>query len=178
MTFLQRFARFFSVCAFPVHVWALLVYFYDLPGLMMRMSPADYLAHGSYVLAFALLESVLLTGICAALAWRLTPAGLPAAQGRLFLSGAWLVFLHLLPKAGQALASRLPPALVLPAFSALLALLPLSYTAALLWHHHWMRHVPAAARRMRAFTERLEVLVGLYLLLDFAALFNVLARNL
>jgi len=178
MTFFQRFARLFAVCAFPVHIWALMVYFYDLPGLMMRMSPSDYLAHGSYVLAFALLESALLTALCAALTGRLTPAGLPAAQGRLFISGTWLVFLHLLPKAGERLAAGLPARLVLPAFSALLVALPVSYAAALLGHHRWLRRTPHAHQRTRALVERLEVLMGLYLLLDCAALFNVLARNL
>jgi hypothetical protein len=52
--------RLFAVCVFPVHVWAYVTFFYELPSLLLRNNLSDIIGVLSYILAFAFIESVLL----------------------------------------------------------------------------------------------------------------------
>ncbi len=49
----------FTACAVPVFVWAILAYLDAVPGFILRLSIWDIIGSISYVLAFALIESVL-----------------------------------------------------------------------------------------------------------------------
>ncbi len=49
----------FTACAVPVFVWAIIAYLDAVPGFILRLSIWDIVGTVSYVLAFALLESIL-----------------------------------------------------------------------------------------------------------------------
>jgi hypothetical protein len=48
----------FGVCAFPVHVWAIVNLLRELPAWLLRLSIWELIGVISYVLVFALVESV------------------------------------------------------------------------------------------------------------------------
>ncbi|GAB4527260.1 MAG: hypothetical protein Fur0018_12830 [Anaerolineales bacterium] len=177
MTFVQRFRRLFVPCALPVHLWAVLVYFYDLPGLMLRMSPADFLAHGAYVLAFALFESAALALFFTLFSLPFSSARLPALEVILLVCGAWLLIGRALPLVGQFLSGRLPPEMVLPAFKAMLVLLPVGLLASLLGIRGFFRRRVDASARAAALHERLSILMGAYLFVDMLSVGYILLRN-
>lgn len=52
----------FGNCAFIIHLWALYNLFYILPSWVLRMNLNDLIGAISYVLVFALLESIILWG--------------------------------------------------------------------------------------------------------------------
>ncbi len=178
MTFPQRFRHLFVICALPVHLWAALVYFYDLPGLMLRMSMPDFLAHGAYVFAFALFESMVLTLALALLTLRLRPKKFPALDAVLLVCGLWLIGIRTLPIVAQFLQEHLPPGIVLFAFDALLVGILVGFVGALLGIRRFFRHRPGVTVRMRGLHERLSVLVGAYLFFDVLSVIYILLRNL
>ncbi|HZQ05481.1 MAG TPA: hypothetical protein VFD70_02805 [Anaerolineae bacterium] len=50
----------FAVCVIPIFVWALISYFYAVPGFVLRFSIWDLVGTASYILAFALIESIVI----------------------------------------------------------------------------------------------------------------------
>lgn len=177
MTVLQRFRRLFVICALPVHVWAVIAYLYDLPGLMLRMPAADFLAHGAYVLVFALFESTVWAVLATLLSLRLSPRHLPAAEAVLLTGGIWLMAGRAIPLFSKALQGMLSPSATLQAFKVLLTAVPVGYAATLLVLRRAFRNPERATTRMDALRERLATLAGLYVALDAVALLEVLWRN-
>ncbi len=177
MTFIQRFRRLFAVCALPVHVWSALVYFYDLPGLMLRMPASDFLAHGAYLLVFAFFESAVWALLLTLATIRLSPHKFPSLEAVVLTSGVWLVLARSLPFAGPFLESAVPPAATLRAFETLLGLLAIGYIGALLAIQRSFRRGRGAAR-MASLQERLSTLVGMYAFLDLLGAVCILLRNL
>ncbi len=178
MTVPQRFRRLFVICALPVHVWAAIVYLYDLPGLMLRMSTGDFLAHGAYTLAFALFESIVLAVLATLLTLRISPQRFPALEAGVLVSGLWLMIGRATPLFGRALQNMLPPSATVQAFKVLLVALPVGYAATLLALRRAFRRSEHAASRMDALRERFSTLVGLYVALDVIGLLDILVRNL
>ncbi len=48
----------FAACAVPVFIWAIIAYLDAVPGFILRLSIWDVIGTASYVLAFALVESI------------------------------------------------------------------------------------------------------------------------
>jgi hypothetical protein len=56
----QGLAQIFVYCAFPIHVWALLNMFKDVPSWVLYMPSGDVVGSIAYVLSFALFETLLI----------------------------------------------------------------------------------------------------------------------
>jgi hypothetical protein len=52
--------RLFTVCVFPVHVWAYINFFYNAPSLLLRMNTWEIIAVLAYILAFAFIECAII----------------------------------------------------------------------------------------------------------------------
>ena len=55
----QEVWRLFLICAFPLHVWALLLFFWDFSWIEERSGTWNAIGVGAYALVIALLESVI-----------------------------------------------------------------------------------------------------------------------
>lgn len=55
--------KLFLVCSIPIHIWAYINLFNDIPAMQLQMSIWRILSVASYVLAFALFESLLIFGL-------------------------------------------------------------------------------------------------------------------
>lgn len=79
----------FMVCAFPLHLWTLLMAFRDFSWVALRTSAWDAIGLVSYALAVALLESLAVFGMLLLLGllipWRWPPEKRFAFLGMLFL---------------------------------------------------------------------------------------------
>ena len=64
----ENIAQILMICLFPVNAWALFVFFHDLPAYLMHYQLSEIAGILAYVLAFALLESILVAGILVFLA--------------------------------------------------------------------------------------------------------------
>lgn len=53
----------FLICAFPVHVWALILFFWDFSWIQERSGTWNAIGVGAYALVIALLESVIVLGV-------------------------------------------------------------------------------------------------------------------
>jgi len=59
----SEYLQLFLVCAFPIHVWAYINLFNDMPAMVLEMGVWRILGVTAYVLVFALLESLLVFGL-------------------------------------------------------------------------------------------------------------------
>ncbi len=55
----QNVFHLFVICAFPVHVWAIIGYFEQAPAWLLRMDVLELAAMAGYQLLFALVESLI-----------------------------------------------------------------------------------------------------------------------
>lgn len=55
--------KLFLVCSIPIHIWAYINLFNDIPAMQLQMSIWRILSVASYVLTFALFESLLIFGL-------------------------------------------------------------------------------------------------------------------
>ena len=58
----------FLMVVFPVHAWSIIVFLFNLPATLLRMTISQLVGVLSYQLVFAFLESVLVSGIIVLLA--------------------------------------------------------------------------------------------------------------
>lgn len=52
----------FLVCAFPIHIWAIINFFNSMPSMLLKMNNVQLLGVAAYVFVFALFESLLVFG--------------------------------------------------------------------------------------------------------------------
>jgi hypothetical protein len=176
--------RLFLICAFPLHLWTLLMLFRDINWVAERTSMWDAIGFSGYALLYALLESILLTGFVALLSLML-PRGWNKILRMLVLSltafvlSGWsiveqlilIVFYGRLRHFGIAnpwLANRWAWG------SIFVVVIVLSMAVPILM----MRGNSKLQEKINAFLDRLTILSGLYLFLDVVGIVIIIIRNI
>ena len=174
----------FLTCAFPFHLWTLILVFRDVSWVAERTNAWDAVGVGSYGVLFALVES-LLAFLVVVLLGLLTPKQWDDSRRIGFLSllflitAVWgmigqLLFLwniQLPPQAMQFLARSEHPLRWLYGGSLAIVLstmFPLVY---------WFFRSNKSSVLIQEFTDRLSVLTIFYLFFDLAGLVIVIIRN-
>ena len=177
--------KLFLVCAFPLHLWTILMVFRDVNWVAERTTPWDALGFSGYALFYTLIESLLLFGFIALLSllvpkdWNKTLrfavlsllafalAGwsimeqliLIVLWGRLQRLATSLTFLTTSPLVGQAI------------FAGLIAI---SVAIPLIL----LRKSKKFQQGVYSLLERLTLLSGLYLFLDAVGIGIIIYRNI
>lgn len=161
----------FAASAFPIHLWAIYNLLQVLPAWLLRMSTWEVVGGIAYTLAFALLESILITAGLWIVAM-LLPArwikGRFVAIGSsfIFLNALWTILLHYEYQTVRSMGVReLLPWLALYAFSVLVVL----------WFVYRSEKLSSA---IVSLIERLAVLSFFYIAMDVLGLMVVVVRNL
>lgn len=154
----------FSVCAFAIHIWAMLSIFVEVPSLLLRLDFNDFVGAIAYTLTFTLLESLLGFTIVLAL---LT---LMPHKWRKYSTIATGTLILCILQYSILLVSELATSVT----STLLGLLGLLAIAGIFVQ---------LMRRGRVsilvdFVDRLTVLTGLYITFDIIGLSIVIIRNI
>lgn len=175
----------FLVIAFPIHVWAFIMFFYDFDWIARRTIPWDAVSVGAYALVIALVESLAIF-LAAVLLSFLLPRRWSETQ-RLVLIGSLAVLVSLWGILGQlyfVLDLSVPPVLMRvmagnahPFRIVYGAFLVVAVLSILLPVYGVMRSEKFTAG-MRGIFERLALLTSFYLVLDVVGLFIVIGRNL
>jgi len=167
----------YATTAIPVHLWAVLLFFYSLPAYLVRMNIWTMLGILAYVLALALLESLLVTAVLAVIALILPHRFfkqyfIPQGVLIILLSTLWLIPVHFaLINTAQVWLS--------PSIDALLPTVWLiSLVGALLGFSVLLRRRPGVARFLTDLAERFTILSTVYLGLDLFALMAIILRLL
>lgn len=161
----------FAACVIPVFLWAFLNYLDAFPGFALRLTLWDLVGTASYVLAFALIESLLLL-----LPWIVIAAILPArifkdhfvafASIIVLISSVWMMYAnYYLLNFG-----RMPREQLLSGF--ILYLITVAVPISLVVR---FRRVEKLVQEI---IQRLAVLAYVYAGLGFIALIIVIIRNL
>ena len=175
----------FSVCAFPIHLWSLVMAFRDLAWVSARTSLWDGLGLISYALFVALFETLvcfaflLLLGFLVPASWQMEKRlALPATH--FLVLACWSILLKVFGLFG----SPFPPAFLRfvassghPLWVLWGIILPLAVISMVLPFISILRSADLA-RRLAGFFDRLTVLAAFYLILDVAALVIILIRNI
>jgi len=174
-----------STCAFPIHVWTLVLFFRDFSWVSERTNTWDAIGVGSYGLLIAILESIVVFAIALGLSlllpqtWsddkRISIIGVVvllvafwAITGQLY----FLMEIHI-PVGIIQVAARTPhPLWVLYGFVLVLIGITLSLPGYIL-----SKSENAQKATLNLF-ERLSTLTVLYFFLDFCGLLVVITRNL
>lgn len=161
----------FAACVLPVFLWAILSYLDAFPGFALRLTIWDLIGTASYVLGFALLESILLL-----LPWVLLAAILPhrvfkdrfvaLASIVILISSAWMMYAnyHLLNFARLARQEWIT--------GGFLYFITLAIPIALVVRSKRVE------RLVQALIQRVAVLAYIYVALGCLAILIVILRNL
>jgi hypothetical protein len=161
----------FAVGVFFVHLWTFYNVFHEVPAWVIRMSLWDVIGVVSYVLLFALVDSLLLAGGLTAVAVVLPNRWFKdnfVAQGSVaaLLISAFAVFFHL---QGDALDIWSFKRLLFWGGIAALSVVLVSFI---------VNRIPRASVFIRGAVERIVVVSAIYLFLDIFSVLVVVARNL
>jgi hypothetical protein len=169
----NEYFQLFLVCVLPIHVWAILVFLRRMPTMLTQLNAFEIVGVAAYVLAFALLESLLLFGILYAVErflfrrfLKLTP--LPVGTVCVFLASATAAMIHLYRDWDiQAISFNLWSvwwaAVGLMAIGLLLA---------------WLKRNQNAEQVILQGVERLSILSMVYLFFDLVGVVVILVRNI
>jgi hypothetical protein len=170
-TFKQRFTtqgltQLFVYCAFPIHVWALINMFRDVPSWLLYMPSRDVVGSVAYTLTFALVETlivlmvVLLVGMIVPRRW--------VVKKYVPLTSALLVELAVMAIVFQYfIIHHLPKRNLVIGYALILALT----TGIVL-------RFPKVGAVLRWVSERLVVLSFIYIFFDVLGMLIVVVRNL
>ncbi len=176
--------KLFLVCAFPLHLWTLLMVFRDINWVAERTTMWDAVGFTGYALFYTLLESILLTGFVALLGL-IFPRGWGKTMRFLVMSllamvlASWsimeqlilIVFFGRLRKLGMAnpwLANPWVWGSIFVALIAITVLVPILL----------LRDKEKLRKNTYALLERLTTLSGLYLFLDAIGIVVIIIRNI
>lgn len=167
----------FTACAFPLHTWALLIYFHQLPNYLLRMSLFDALAILPYPLVMALLDSLLVFGFLA-----FTCIALPnrffkdhcVAHGAIyfFTTFVWVIPVHYQDKILALLDWEMH------VYHYWVIVWVVSYLITISSASWLIRRSPQLETAMITFCDRLTILTTIYLCTDFLSLVIVMLQNL
>jgi hypothetical protein len=167
----------FSACVFPVHVWAIVNTLREVPSYILRLSLFEIASVFSYILFFALIESIVIAAIIAIISV-LLPARLfkdfLVSQGSLFLfiTCVWILPIHYLPKIVQGFSFSLPILIFLLWFWIT------SYIGFMGAAYILIRRRINLRKSIRSFVEKLAMLSLFYLFLDLVSIFIIVYRNI
>jgi hypothetical protein len=163
----------FAACAFLVYNWAMVVYFWEVPGWQKYLGAWDIVSILAYVLACALVESALVFS-----ALILLRVVLPAkitrerfvAKGTmmLFMNALWAAMLHLMILSEQILTWSLGRYL----------LVALVYLLSVVFSWAFAHLSQFFAGLIEAFADRLTVFLYLYVPLSVFSILVVIGRNI
>ena len=174
----------FLICAFPLHVWTIILAFRDFSWVSERTNSWDAVGVVSYGLIFTFLESVviflvaLLLGFLVSKKWdedrRITLMGLLVLIASLWAMGGYLYFMLQMSLPGETinfLASQARPLRLLYAITLALVGLTVSLPA------YFVLRSETFFKGVQALFERLSLLTLFYLFFDFVGLVIVIVRN-
>jgi len=177
--------KLFLVCAFPLHLWTILMVFRDAPWVAARTTTSDAIGFSGYALFYTLIETLLLFGFIALLSllvprsWNKTLRFAVLSLVAFALAG-WSIMeqLILIVLWGrlQRLAASLPFLTSTPwsASAIFVVLIILSVAIPLLL----MRRSTKLQQSIYAFLERLTLLSSLYLFMDVVGIGIIIYRNI
>ena len=176
--------KFFLLVAFPIHLWALILWFLDFETVAQRTNTWDALGEGSYFLIFAFFESVVIFGVLSLLLLllpkRTEEDKVYQATSTLYLIiAAWFVleqarFLPFLPE-DNWLIMRLQMADSLRSNTG--KALAVGFLSSVILSSYLVIRYAKLGRAISSLFERIGTLSILYLLLDFFGLLIVIFRN-
>jgi hypothetical protein len=173
------------VCAFPLHVWAMLLAFRDISWLIERTNMWDAVSVGSYGLVFAFVESVVIFLVFVLLGFLVAPAwdkerrlGLLCVL--VLIASAWAMLGQLYFLWGVSVPIQLAvflsqaahPVRVLYFFALVLV------TPTVLLPAYFILTSERSLPLTRAVIERLSLLTMFYIVFDIASLAVVIVRNI
>lgn len=161
----------FTICAFPVQIWAVLIMLQEMPVLLLRLPAWEILGVIAYTEAYALAESVLLWLILVVLAALLPRQFFRSrlvSQGTLLvlLSSLWAIVLHFRLNAFWQLTTPLRSAWII------------TYVVSLILATYYLHQSQKVEGWLLAFVSRVELLATLYVVLGVAGSLVVVGRNL
>ncbi len=161
----------FTVCAFPVQIWAVLVMLQELPVFLLRLSLWDIINVIAYIEASTLLESGLIWLVLVLVAailpgWLFRSRLIPQATVILLLSSLWAVAFHFRLNAFWELSRPLQMAWIV------------TYFVSLVLAVYYLHQSKKVEGWLVAFVDRLEPLATLYLVLGVLGAVIVVVRNL
>ena len=177
--------RLFLVCAFPLHLWTILMVFRDVSWVAERTTSWDALGFSGYALFYSLIESALLFGFIALLSllipksWnkilRFSILGLLA-----FALAGWsiieqlilIVFWGRLRNLASSLSFLASTSWSAPLLFAGLVAISVAVPILLLRKHKKLQNA------VFSILERLSLLSGLYLFLDVVGIVIIIFRNI
>lgn len=177
--------KLFLVCAFPLHLWTILMVFRDVNWVAERTTSWDAVGFSGYALFYTLIESLLLFGFTALLGliipknWNLTLRFEVLSLVAFVLAG-WSIMeqLILIVFWGwlRHLANTITFLITQPwsAYVIFAGLIVISVTVPLLL----LRKYKRLQVKVYSVLERLTLLSGLYLFLDFIGIIIIIIRNI
>lgn len=177
--------KLFLVCAFPLHLWTILMVFRDVNWVAERTTSWDAVGFSGYALFYTLIESLLLFGFTALLGliipknWNLTLRFEVLSLVAFILAG-WSIMeqLILIVFWGwlRHLANTITFLITQPwsAYVIFAGLIVISVTVPLLL----LRKYKGLQIKVYSVLERLTLLSGLYLFLDFIGIIIIIIRNI
>ena len=168
----SEYIKLFLMCSFPIHVWAYIDLMNVMPSMFLQMSDWRMLGVISYVLDFALLESIFIFVILF-LASLLAPGGLFDLKivhiDALFVFAASIsaIFIHLYHQwdiKWMGFTNWVVTWILIGLLLFILAIIG-------------FRRMPRMQRLFQAGIDRLAVLSTVYISLDLLGVFVILARN-
>lgn len=183
---IQELWSLFLICAFPLHVWTILLFLRDISWLSERTNLWDAIGVGSYGLLYAFVESLLAFVVVVLLGLFLTPRHWAVDKRISFLSllvlilSVWGMIVQLL-----FLWQVFPPDWIVgllirwgrPLLGLYLISLLFVVPSVVLPVYLFLRS-DRMTRSIREFSERLSPLMTAYLFLDLAGLIIVIIRNI
>ena len=161
------------LCAFPVHLWSILNFLYEVPAMLVRMNTSDLLTIFTYTQVFALVESFILFLILVSLGIFLPPRLLkdrPISQGALiiFLVSCWAVLIHLHGYLRIKIIDYL----------SWVALWTIFIGFYLVITYRWLTRFKKLVDWIEAISERIIVLTTIYIFIDMTLIVLAIGRSI
>ena len=177
--------KLFLVCAFPLHLWTILMVFRDVNWVAERTTNWDAVGFSGYALFYTLIESLLLFGFIALLGfiipknWNITLRFVVLSLVAFILAG-WSIMEQLILIVFWGWLRHLADTLTFlftspwSAYVIFAGLIVISVTVPLLL----LRKHPGLQEKVYSVLERLTLLSGLYLFIDVIGMIIILIRNI
>ncbi|MEJ2510390.1 MAG: hypothetical protein P8Y72_02210 [Anaerolineales bacterium] len=177
--------KLFLVCAFPLHLWTILMVFRDVNWVAERTTSWDAVGFSGYALFYTLIESLLLFGFIALLGfiipknWNITLRFVVLSLVAFILAG-WSIMEQLILIVFWGWLRHLADTLTFlftspwSAYIIFAGLIVISVTVPLLL----LRKHPGLQEKVYSVLERLTLLSGLYLFIDVIGMVIILIRNI
>lgn len=166
----------YSACAFPLHTWALLMFFHELPAFLAQISVWEALAVLAYVLAMALIETLLTVGVLVIVAVALPQRVFKDRRPSLVALGFLVTFVWTIPVHFQnAILDRLTWNMGI--YYRVVAAWVVSYLGVLIGLSIRLYRREDFIRQLSSFQDRLIPLALFYVPIDLLCIVVVILRN-